>query len=129
VIGVIVASSPRRHIAYLGTLAVEEQVYIGHLFDHPEVGPDTYSMSVRSVDAQGNQMVASMRGRFEHFDMAVTWALLQMLEYMLSVGIDIGDLVTVHPASVSGLDLDQVYLAIVAEAQRMREESAGATKH
>lgn len=128
-IGVTVASNPRRHIAYLGTLAVEEQVYIGHLFDHPEVSPDAYSMSVRSVDAQGNQMVASMRGRFEHFDMAVTWALLQMLEYMLSVGIDIGDLVTVHPASVPGLDLDQVYLAIVAEAQRMREESAGATKH
>lgn len=128
-IGAIVASNPLQHVAYLGTLAVEGQVYTGHLFDHPEVGPDAYSMSVRSVDAQGNQLVASMRGRFEHFDVAVTWALLQMLEYMLSVGIDIGDLVTIHPASVPGLDLDQMYLAIVAEAQRIREESAGATKH
>lgn len=128
-IGAIVASNPLQHVAYLGTLTVEGQVYTGHLFDHPEVGLDVYSMSVRSVDAQGNQMVASMRGRFEHFDVAVTWALLQMLEYMLSVGIDIGDLVTIHPASVPGLDLDQVYLAIVAEAQRIREESAGATKH
>lgn len=71
----------------------------------------------------------AMRGRFEQFDTAVTWALLQMLEYMLSVGIDIGDLVTIHPASVPGLDMDQVCLAIVAEAQRIREESAGATKH
>ncbi|WGT66012.1 hypothetical protein [Variovorax paradoxus] len=123
------ASNPLRHVAYLGTLAIEDQVYIGHLFDHPEVGPDAYSMSVRSVDAEGNQMVATMRGRFGQFDTAVTWALLQMLEYMLSVGIDIGDLVTVHPASVPGLDLDQVCLAIVAEAQRIREESAGATKH
>jgi len=124
-----VASNPLRHVAYLGTLAIEDHVYIGHLFDHPEVGPDAYSMSVRSVDAEGNQMVATMRGRFVQFDAAVTWALLQMLEYMLSVGIDIGDLVTVHPASVPGLDLDQVCLAIVAEAQRIREESAGATKH
>lgn len=123
------ASNPLRHVAYLGTLAIEDHVYIGHLFDHPEVGPDAYSMSVRSVDAEGNQMVATMRGRFVQFDAAVTWALLQMLEYMLSVGIDIGDLVTVHPASVPGLDLDQVCLAIVAEAQRIREESAGATKH
>lgn len=123
------ASNPLRHVAYLGTLAIEDHVYIGHLFDHPEVGPDAYSMSVRSVDAEGNQMVATMRGRFGQFDTAVTWALLQMLEYMLSVGIDIGDLVTVHPASVPGLDLDQVCLAIVAEAQRIREESAGASKH
>jgi len=129
VIGVIVASNPRRHIAYLGTLAVEEHLYIGHLFDHPEVGPDAYSMSVRSVDAEGNQMVASMRGRFDQFDTAVTWALLQMLEYMLSVGIDIGELVTVHPASTPGIDPDHVYLALVAGAQRIQRESAGATKH
>ncbi len=123
------ASNPAQHIAYLGTLAIEDHVYIGHLYDHPEVGPDAYSMSVRSVDAKGNQMVASVRGRFDQFDTAVTWALLQMLEYMLSVGVDIGDLVTVHPASAPGIDQDQVCLAIIAEAQRMREESAGATKH
>ena len=123
------ASNPLQHVAYLGTLAVEGHVYTGHLYDHPEVGPDAYSMSVRTVDAEGNQMVASMRGRFGQFDTAVTWALLQMLEYMLSVGIDIGDLVTIHPASAAGIDQDQVCLAIVAEAQRIREESAGATKH
>lgn len=123
------ASNPLQHVAYLGTLAVEGHVYTGHLYDHPEVGPDAYSMSVRTVDAEGNQMVASMRGRFGQFDTAVTWALLQMLEYMLSVGIDIGDLVTIHPASATGIDQDQVYLAIVAEAQRIREESATAIKH
>ena len=123
------ASNPLQHVAYLGTLAVEGHVYTGHLYDHPDVGPDAYSMSVRSIDAEGTQMVASMRGRFEHFDTAVTWALLQMLEYMLSVGIDIGDLVTIHPASATGIDQDQVYLAIVAEAQRIREESATAIKH
>lgn len=123
------ASNPLQHVAYLGTLAVEGHVYTGHLYDHPEIGPDAYSMSVRSVDAEGNQMVASMRGRFGQFDTAVTWALLQMLEYMLSVGIDIGDLVTIHPASAAGIDQDQVYLAIVAEAQRIREESATAIKH
>lgn len=123
------ASNPLQHVAYLGTLAVEGHVYTGHLYDHPEVGPDAYSMSVRTVDAEGNQMVASMRGRFGQFDTAVTWALLQMLEYMLSVGIDIGDLVTIHPASAAGIDQDQVCLAIVAEAQRIREESATAIKH
>lgn len=123
------ASNQSQHLAYLGSLAIEGHVYIGHLYDHPEVGPDAYSMSVRSVDAAGNQMVASMRGRFEHFDTAVTWALLQMLEYMLSVGVDIGDLVTIHPASMPGIDQGQVCLAIIAEAQRMREESARATKH
>jgi len=74
-------------------------------------------------------MVASMRGRFDQFDTAVTWALLQMLEYMLSVGIDIGELVTVHPASTPGIDPDHVYLALVAGAQRIQRESAGATKH
>jgi len=124
-----VASNAAQHIAYLGTLAIENHVYIGHLYDHPEVGPDAYSMNVRSVDAQGNQMVASMRGRFGHVDTAVTWGLLQMLEYMLSVGIDIGDLVTIHPASMPGIDQDQVCLAIISEAQRMREESARAIKH
>ena len=123
------ATNPLQHVAYLGTLADEGHVYTGHLYDHPDVGPDAYSMSVRSIDAEGTQMVASMRGRFEHFDTAVTWALLQMLEYMLSVGIDIGDLVTIHPASAAGIDQDQVCLAIVAEAQRIREESATAIKH
>lgn len=53
------ASSASKHVAYLGTLVIEDHVYIGHLFDHPEIGPDAYSMSVRSVDAEGNQMVAS----------------------------------------------------------------------
>ncbi|MBT2336477.1 hypothetical protein J7E49_21515 [Variovorax paradoxus] len=122
-------NKPNQHVAYLGTVLVRDTLYIGHLREHPEIGPDAYSMHVRSVDSEGNQMEAAMRGRFEQFDTAVTWALLHMLEYMLSIGIDIGEIGTVHRASAGGIDLDQVCLAIIAETQRMREEAAASPKH
>jgi hypothetical protein len=122
-------NKPNEHVAYLGTVLVRGTIYTGHLREHPEIGPDAYSMHVRSVDSKGNQMEAALRGRFEQLDDAVTWALLHMLEYMLSVGIDIGEVETIQRASVTGIDMDQVCLAIIAAAQRIREEAAASTKH
>lgn len=117
----------QEHVAYLGTLVADGTVYTGHLY---EAGPGVYGMESRSVDAQGNQMLARMKMRMRTLEAAVTWGVCQTMEYILATGVDLGDVRTIHPASTPGIDLDIVMLAVEARAvERATEEAARATKH